>query len=220
MENNNIYIYIILKMPYDNVNFDICISSIGGVGSSFFMDIISNYKNINFNKFRPFTTQYKHLINPPKNKNIKKTILIIGDPIDAFFSIQNRDMIRCHLSNLGLPYKHIKYIPDKGNDLIGITNVADILQYGDIFHYEKMLNNWMNEKLDYPLMIIKYEDIWDCLEEIYIFLEIPIEEIKYFPPKKERTKKNPSTDIEIENLNKIYSNIYKIINNIDKFVIM
>ena len=159
-------------MPYDNINFDICISSIGGVGSSFFMDVISKYKKINSNKFRPFTKQYKHSIFPPSNKNIKKAILIIGDPIDSFLSIQNRGMIRCHLSNLGLPYKHINYIPDKGNDLIGITKIQDMLQYKDIFHYEELLTNWMNTKLDYPLMIIKYEHMWEILKDIYIFLEI------------------------------------------------
>ena len=197
-------------MPYFSGNFDICISSIGGVGSTMFMDFVANYKNINLNRFPPNSpgSKYKHSLSPPTENFIKKAILIIGNPIESFLSIQNRDMVRCHLNNLNLKYQNIPMIK-KENDLIGKTDINKIIEYKDIFCLEEMYNNWVSKKnVTYPIMIIKYESIWDNLESIFTFLEIPHSEINKFPKKKQRNTIKENFDITIiDKLENIYFNL-------------
>ena len=58
-------------------------------------------------------------------------------------------------------------------------------------------------------MIIKYETLWDHLDELFEFLDIPKEKIKNFPKKIKRNINWKDQPEEIKN--KLY-NIYKNIN--------
>ncbi len=76
---------------YIDLVFDLLVTSIGGVGSSFFLNFLNDCGvNSNPNRFRPGTNPHKHAMSPPQAKNIKKAIFIYGNPYNAVLSIQRR----------------------------------------------------------------------------------------------------------------------------------
>ena len=147
--------------------FDVCITSIGGVGSSIFIKEISKYVKTNKNSFAPGTDPYKHSMYPPKDKFIKKAIFIIGNIYNSTLSIITHHPY-IHLINKGLLSK--KYINN---------NITDYLQKyingnKDTFRLYEQISNWTNANVHYDIMIIKSDMMFSNMKDICNFLEIPV----------------------------------------------
>ena len=56
----------------------------------------------------------------------------------------------------------------------------------DVLGLEKHFDTWVNFN-DRPIILIKYEDIWDNLDSICDFFDIPREHAKNFPAKRTRS---------------------------------
>ena len=56
----------------------------------------------------------------------------------------------------------------------------------DKFQFENHFLNWSERYSQYPVLFIRYEKIWDHLDELLEFAGIPIEEKRLFPERKER----------------------------------
>ena len=68
-------------------------------------------------------------------------------------------------------------------------------------HFE----NWNNSRVTYPIMLVKYESIWENLPEIFDYLEIPKSEIGNFPPPQNR---NSDWNLLSEDLKDLFFNMY------------
>jgi len=62
------------------------------------------------------------------------------------------------------------------------------------------------QKVDYPIMFLKYESMWDNLEQLREFLNLPEKFVSSFPQKRERQKFDIDEEC-CENLTKTYSNL-------------
>ena len=125
---------------------DVIISSMGGVGTTFFIDHIKKYKSTNALND---SDGYKHLLFPPlsANKDIK-FIYLFGNPINSVISLFNRDM----------HHEHSKKKLIYAINLKSINKEASLEQYAaegvDKFLFSEQFNNWFTDSKFYPTLFI------------------------------------------------------------------
>ena len=197
------------------MGYEFILSSMGGCGSTFLHDYISQNspiaKNINPNRFPPDKNCYKHRICPTDESQIKKSIFIYSDPVDAYLSLWKRDIVKCHLYNLGIENNVV--FTSSENEFIGRVDIDALLEFGDIYRFTEMFDCWLETKVSYPILFLKYEEIWNNLEELFEFVEIPSENIPKFPKKKQRTSSRTELNkYQIASLKKIYEPLNEKIN--------
>jgi len=199
-----------LIVPKD---IEVLICSPGGVGTSFFLNHVNNYKVTNNSRNKD---GFKHTIFPPMsfNKNIK-FIYIYGNPIDSVISLFARNYHHTHSKSLLIFNTSMQAI-DENTTLEKYANKGI-----DRFHFSEQFNTWLTLSKFYPTLFLKYEKIWDNLEILYDFLEIPKEELELFPGKKIRSSNISGLDRETQNgLKKIYGEFEKYINDFDDCLIV
>lgn len=78
-------------------------------------------------------------------------------------------------------------------------NLADVDIYDqDCFNYEKMFDTWTQKGLPYPVLCVKYEDMWDHQEEISDFCGIKFKLPKY------KTRSTGATSVDVGDLQRIF----------------
>lgn len=170
---------------------EVLIVSAGGVGTTFLLKAVGKYKKTNHISNED---GFKHLTIPPitKNSNLK-VIYVFGNPITATMSLFRRDFHHTQ------SYKMQQYLP-KGYRVAQETNLEEYAAKGvDGFYFRRHFENWTERYLVYPTLFLRYETLFDNIEEIAHFLELPRAFVTNFPAKKERNS-------QIENLNKVTLN--------------
>jgi hypothetical protein len=165
---------------------------------------------------------WKHQSSPPSDSQVSsgfRAVYLFSDPRNAVVSIFRRGIQHFHLSRL--------------SDAVGGWGVATrdpeswplstFLDHGvDLFDMETQYDNWTNADRDYPIMILRFEALWDRLPEVFAFLGIPSESVRDFPSYRERHS-NWKTDLaaeEREKLNHIYGNLAQRIHSRRDLVIL
>jgi len=183
------------------------------VGTSFFLNHINNYKvTNNFHN----NDGFKHTIFPPISFNKKiKIIYIFGNPIDSVISLFARNYHHNHSKSLLRFNTSMKPIDEN-------TTLEEYANEGiDRFHFSEQFNTWLTLSKFYPTLFLKYEKIWENLEILYDFLEIPKEELELFPEKKIRSSNISGLDRETQNgLKKIYGEFEQYLNSFDDYSIV
>lgn len=217
----------------------ILITSMGGCGSTSFISWFSSRIQCNcalnsegISKSGPGSNSrgFKHRCEPPKSNDkyllkensfgrtdlnygkIEKAMFIFDDPINIVPSLFNRKIATGHA--IAVSGKR----PTHNND---INKFLDIKQ--DSFELGKQFNNWSNKnnKFEYKRLLVKFNSLWENLDLIFNFLEIPESEQKKFPPKRPRKSSfdKLSTDQQ-SNLNYIYKDLSKTIKNYPDLIII
>ncbi|MEK6889064.1 MAG: sulfotransferase domain-containing protein [Nanoarchaeota archaeon] len=177
-------------------DLDVLVCSYGGVGTTLFIDFISKYKRVNC---VDDCDRYKHLINPPNvQKKCFKAIYLFGDPIASLISLFRRNYQNAHAEK-------IMDIEDWDK----IASLENIDKYAseeyDLFKFKRHFDLWKNSKTDYPVLFVKFEDLWKNMGKILDFLEIPKSALQDFPKQRERESKLSSLDKKTaESLKRIY----------------
>jgi len=192
---------------------EVLISSTGGVGTTFLIKHINKYKLTNH---IGDNDKLKHIIFPPVsyNKNIKY-IFIFGNPIDSVISLFKRNLYHNHSSKL-------VQFNNKFNAISQNTTLEEYARGGiDRFLFAEQFNNWLELSKFYPTLFLKYEKIWDNLDILYEFLEIPLEELSKFPEKKKRKSDFSSLNKETQKgLKNIYGEYERYIEYFDDCLIV
>lgn len=176
---------------------DVYIISFGGVGTTFLIDFLSNYVNTNDSGD---ADGFKHIPLPPiQVKPNSRFIYVFGDPVIAAISLFRR----------GFHAKHSKKLQRFNWFQNLVKENEDISMYAkqgqDRLNFEEHFNNWFYYYRFYPTLFLRYDSIWNNVDSIINFLELPKYLIKHFPNKKERNSVIDSIDIETLNqLNSIY----------------
>ncbi|WP_154853604.1 hypothetical protein [Cyclobacterium xiamenense] len=166
---------------------EVVVCSYGGVGTTFLMEYLSNFKKIN--RFYD-EDGAKHFPIPPisVNKNLK-FVYIFGDPEMATISLFRRNFHhRQSTKLLRLTTKNLKPIP------LEMSLEAYVSEGIDRFLFEDHFNNWYKHYLTHPTIFIRYENLYDVLPTLFDFLDIPREHLKGFPPKRERSSVGTVSD--------------------------
>ena len=163
-------------------DIEVVVGSYGGVGTTFFLDFVSQFKKTNHPQDED---KIKHLGMPPIsfNKDVR-FVYIYGNPVEAVPSLFGRGMANFQSKKLQRDQEFI-------NEPISLGTTLEeyALARVDKFLFRRHFYNWYRDCLMHPTLFIRYEKIWDHKEELFKFLDLPMSEIDNFPEKKQRRSK-------------------------------
>ena len=182
-------------------NVELLVTSGGGVGTTFVIDFLNNYKVCNN---RDDKDGFKHRDRPtPAGNPDFKAIYVFGNPINAIYSLFRRDYHHEESYKLLQNHPNLTPIPKE-------MPLDDFAAEGkDRFLFESHFRNWNENYYQYPVMFIRYEKIWENLEPLLEFAGIPLSEIDKFPEQKERkTQLDQISEVTQSNMRKIYGDFH------------
>ena len=213
MNNNPVKPKKILNSFIVPKEINVLISSMGGVGTTFLIEYIKKYRSTNLSMGED---GFKHLLFPPLSKNHDiKYIYLFGNPIDSVISLFRRNFHYAHSIQLLSFNKYLKAI-NPATTLEQYTAEGE-----DRFLFSEQFNNWLTGPHFYPTLFLKYEKLWDNMDTLFDFLDIPRKEINSFPAKKQRSADFSSLNKDTQDsLKKIYGDFEKYINEFDDCLIV
>lgn len=159
---------------------EVVVASFGGVGTTFLISYLKQFKKINHYDDED---GIKHLPLPPVsfNKNVK-LIYVFGNPQLAAISLFRRDYHYLQSEKLQKCVRnHLPSIPKE------MTLQEYASQGIDKFYFREQFYNWHDKYLSsYPTLFIRYETLFDNVEPLLDFLDLPKDCIEGFPEKKKR----------------------------------
>jgi hypothetical protein len=193
------------------------VASYGGVASKTLIRGLLNHP-LNTAKIKLVPRHHTHtrrpyLYLPPE----KKVIYLYGDPAHAIASFFRRELTptstvepddshpgfsgfaRAHCKHLGGDYKRIS----EGYSLDDFLSSPD-----DPFGLEDHFHRWTEARVPYPILLIRYETLWQHLEEVYDFVHLPRAEAATFPPYKSTyVERHPEYDEPLARLRVKYARL-------------
>lgn len=158
---------------------------------------------------------WKHMKHPPLDNTVCpefRALYLVGNPMDAVLSVFRRCYQHCHVQRMEGEVK-------EWNFAWALDDF--IAQEHDYFQMEVQFDNWLNAKRRYPIMVIKFDAIWDHLPELFDFFGIEHSEIGSFPAKKSRHSawqdESPSTQRILE---KLYGSLARKIDQLPPMMII
>jgi len=192
---------------------EVLVVSAGGVGTTFLMDAIGQYKTVNNSSN---LDGYKHLPIPPISFNPKiKVIYVFGDPVLASISLFRRNYHHAQ-SKWATKFQEQTYIIPEN---LSLEDYA--LNHEDGHYFEKHFHNWRHEFLCYPSLFLKYSAIHESLDDLSLFLELPESFAENFPEKKPRKSSLEDLDDKIVGgLREKYTKYKNEVNNLPNYFIV
>lgn len=187
-------------------NIEVVVTSFGGVGTSFLMFYLAQFKEINSPEDRD---SLKHLPLPPISFNPRiKFIYVYGDPRLAVISLFRRGYH--HLQSYKLQSYKLRWDIDSQSLIPRKMTIQEYAALGiDRFRFREHFYNWYNCLLTHETMFLRYETLFESVELILDFLDIPRNHIDSFPKKVDRSSKKSDIHPKTWNhLNTIYGDFY------------
>jgi len=166
------------------------IASAGGAGTTFLIEWLAQFTDTNDPYDRD---RLKHTRRPLSNSrlaewkvdgnptpvNVRKSLYIFGNPEEACISHFRR----------GWASLHAKRTTGKKPEVENLDQLIEKKQ--DIFEFENHFDNWLKGS-DYPIMFVRYEAMWENLDKIFEYAEVPHNYWDTFPEKRQRESKMKS----------------------------
>lgn len=188
----------------------IVLSSMSRCGSTLLYLSIGKYKfkkpfvtDISNMKFLPRYAYKTHDCAPIHIHKGVKTVYLFGD----VFNIIASNFAK--FSNKGTLVNHMKHFHAD-------PKIAVDMLTKDVFGLEHQFDSW-NQRRTYPIMLVRYETMWDNLEAIRSYLGLPVE----LPPFKKRKKWVEELNVsDTAHLEKTYESLYDKISKVDDIVFL
>jgi hypothetical protein len=124
---------------------------------------------------------WKHMRTPPPEQWVPddfRAIYVVSDPRNAVLSVFRR----------GYQYAHVQRMDGDVHRFHSGMTLSDYLNLEtDPFKLEGHFERWSQCSRDYPILIVKYDHLWDRIGEIVEFVGLP-ESIKHdFPERRARS---------------------------------
>jgi len=147
----------------------------------------------------------KHMPVPPVSFHPRfKYIHVFGDPVVATISLFRRKFQELQSLKLQRGTGMKSPIP------IEMTVEEYACLGKDRLLFENFFENYYSRHLHYPTLFIRYESLWDHLDVISDFLDIPKKEFESFPQKIHRESEKQTMNSEITaRLREMYSGFYR-----------
>lgn len=150
---------------------DIWLCSTGGAGSNLLKDYIDQYIKVKSPYLAALLTHHHAPVNFDKKEF--KAIYLHADPFSVLRSVKRRGLVGRNIMKLN----NAKNLGSEDTRLL--ESVFD------------QFENWTQTKVNYPVLCLKYESLYESLDILSNFLNIPFHN---FPVKRERL----SEDIEVD----------------------
>ncbi len=177
----------------------IFIYSFGGVGTTMFYDFIRRY--------RPVNTQSNvhHGLETLLFKN-ERAVYLFGNPIEAILSFYRRQATHDHFIDQHALHLRVRSPISKSLD-------EYIIKGEDQFELERHFDQYINAKKYYPILFVKYPDLWENLSPVMQFLNLK-EHQNSFPARRNRESK--ISHLSKDNLEKLLTIHQPLIDKIEK----
>lgn len=165
-----------LHVPRIDRDLEILVISPGGVGTTFLIEYISQFKNTNDAYDRD---GLKHLPWPPRNlRHLSncRILFITGPEDDIVLSLKRRGWVRIQSARLASTGG--VFLKDSASEAAFRRSIRKQMQCWKTLDAEKM-------------MIVNYENLWDAQEEIASFCDIPVVPFVARFPKKQPRQSRP-----------------------------
>lgn len=179
-------------------DIEVLVVSAGGVGTTFLIKAIGKYRRVNCTDD---TDGFKHLTIPPISRNPDlKIIYLFGDPIMACTSLFRRSYH--HTQSI----KNGKYMSSSYVIPFEMTVEAYSRGQRDGLYFERHFDHWQRRFPIQHCLFVRYESIFDHLDTIADFLELPPAFLESFPAQKKRkTKLKDLDEATLTGLERMYS---------------
>jgi hypothetical protein len=119
-----------------------------------------------------------------------KIIYVYGDPAHAVASFfrraANEDPDDPHPGHRNFLARHCRNIEGDLDKLTVDYSLDDFLRSdGDPFALADHFHSWMTATVPYPVLFVRYETLWEHVEEVFDFVGIPRGEAASFPEKRQ-----------------------------------
>jgi hypothetical protein len=170
-------------------NIQVVVGSSGGVGTSFLIEFLQKYKVTNHPADRD---GLKHLPVPPISFNPDvRFVYIYGNPVMAVVSLFRRNYQVVQSRKLSKYKSHTDLLTHQ-------TTLREFALGGvDAFGLREHFENWHQKYLVHPTIFLRYETIWDHVDDLIAFLRLPPSASKEFPARAERRSKVEDIPLEI-----------------------
>ena len=178
------------------------ISSFGGSATTALSNFLEQ-KGVGLPKITEWDwAPWKHMRCPPRDHTVQKgfrALYVVADPRDAMLSVFRR----------GYQHWHIQRLEGDVASWNFSWDLEQFLSCGhDHFRLREHLDNWIKARRGYPIMIIKYEALWEQLPAVFEFFDAPPARVEE-SPRRTRRKTNWKSEAKeiIEALNRIYGDL-------------
>jgi hypothetical protein len=147
----------------------------------------------------------------------KKVIYLYGDPAHSVASFFRRNLTASsvvepddsHPGFAGFARAHCKHLGGQYQRISEGYSVADFLgSPDDPFGLEDHFHRWTRARVPYPILLVRYESLWDHLEEVCDFVGLPRAAAATFPPyKKTYVERHPEYDQPMARLRAKYARL-------------
>lgn len=163
----------------------ILINSFGGVATTVLIDFFGKHKKVNDIRNRD---GLKHRKTPPNLSFVSRAVYIFGNPLNSIvYHFYVRERYKEKSWGKMWAKKHCKNMRGEWYEFNQEWDLDDYLGNGkDLFKMKEHFDNWKRAKVNYPIMFVRYETMWEHLDEIFDFLDISKEKIKNFPQRRKR----------------------------------
>lgn len=120
----------------------------------------------------------------------KKVIYLYGDPAHAIASFFRRNLTPnsvvepgdSHPGFAGFARAHCKHLGGDYQRISQDHSLEDFLDSpDDPFGLEDHFRGWTQARVPYPILLVRYETLWDHLEEVYAFVGLSPADAATFP---------------------------------------
>ena len=166
-----------------NIKLDhtVQITSFGGSGTTMMYKFLED-NHVNVPSDGHDWLPWKHLPAPPDDNRVKdgfRALYIFSNPMNAVMSVFRRGYQHWHVQNMNMT--------DEYSAWDNRWNLHDYVEQGeDHFRMANQYYNWTHAKRSYPILLLKFDVLWERLPEVAAFLGLPSEKLSYFPKRRER----------------------------------
>ncbi|MCS4122739.1 sulfotransferase domain-containing protein [Salinibacter ruber] len=184
------------------IDHTIQVTSFGGAGTTMlykFLDQCCRDIPKNTHDWIP----WKHQQVPPADEDVKqgfRALYLFGNPMNTVLSIFRR----------GYQHWHFERMNESGEGQ-GLQNLEEFLKHDDDpFQLADHFERWTTAKRRYPIMLLRFETLWEQQEEVFAFLGVPSGLQDEFPKRRERHSDWRKQPVEHrKRLKRIYGSLAK-----------
>lgn len=154
------------------------VSSFGGVGTTLLQGFLAD-AGVSMPTERD-CGPWKHMPVPPTDEQVDedfRVIYVFGDPAEAVVSVFRRGLADFHIRRMLGP---LGAWPD------GAT-LAEYLAFpDDPFRTAAHFDAWWGASRRYPILFVRYDDLWERIDEVVEFVGLPAALARTFPARRAR----------------------------------
>ena len=175
---------------------EVQITSFGGCGTTMLIQFLQEQSVLVPGE--PDSGIWKHLPAPPVREEYAipdhfRAIYLVADPVDALLSVFRRGCHMWHAVRMQSSHRwparfELRDCPHKPS--WGIREFIDVGR--DCYGLNEQFLNWTTcpfQERGYPIMILKYESLWNHLNDLCSFVGLPTDVLSRFPPRRGRQER-------------------------------